>query len=325
MQIDPQWMPCLAVASGVSFSVMAISYRVGAPRRVTPTHILLIACAMGMAVFGSQSLSQWGQLPLRVVGLAMLAGFSQYLLLKLMQSALKHGPLSPMWCALMLGFIPVIVYASVAFGETLELKHCLAIGTATASVLSAAFADWIVHRLRGGVKVSREAAPQTDRHLHRTLRESLLYGALLMAILVTNAIASIAVKELSTRVLPDAGTAPTHAAASYMDEFRYAYLFLLYLFIEIGIVIELAASKAPAAPSRSVIGLGVLAGCGTIAGMITLTIYSAGHAAALFPVAGVSSIVATSVGSVLLFGEKMSPGWLLSVGLGIATVIIASV
>ncbi len=313
MQIDSQWMIPLAAASGISFSLMAISYRLGAPKRVTPSHILLVACIMGMAAFGAQSLGQWTQLPLRVVLLATAAGISQFVLLRLMHWGLKHGPLSPMWCALMLGFIPVILYSAVFLGEALSVKHYFAVAAATGSVLSAAFADTIVQAL------SRRPAPaeipHAERHLHRNLRQSLLYASLLIAILVTNAVASIVVKVLST-------AAPN--TPSDMERFRYCYLFMLYLFIEIGIIVELATSRTSGAPIRQVLALGSLAGVGTVLGMITLTIYSAGPAAKLFPVSGVSSIVATSVGSVLLFREKMTLGWLLSVGLGVATIIIAN-
>lgn len=314
MQIDSQWMTPLAAVSGISFSVMAIAYRLGAPRRVTPSHILLVACVMGMIVFGTQSLGQWSHLPSRVVLLAATAGVSQFALLRLMHWGLKHGPLSPLWCALMLGFIPVILYSAVFLGEALAARHYLAVATATGSVLAAAFADTILHRLAR--KPAPAEIPPAQRHLHRNLRESFLYASLLMTILLTNAIASIVVKELSTRTGP--------AGNSDMNDFRYCYLFLLYLVIELGIVVELACSKAPAAPRGSVLALGTLAGAGTIAGMITLTIYSAGQAATVFTVSGVASIVATSVGAVLLFGEKMTLGWLLSVGLGLATVVIAN-
>ena len=105
------------------------------------------------------------------------------------------GPLSPLWCATMLSFIPVIVYASTMLGEAFTGLHAAATAVAMASVMLAAKA---------------QGTNSTDGTMPTPVKP-FKYGAVLITILLLNGLPGISLKEMAMH-------ADAHGV-TYLDRF----------------------------------------------------------------------------------------------------------
>lgn len=299
MVIPPESLP-LAALSGACFALIGVAYRYGEDHDTQPHHILLVCAIVGAGLFGAMSLDQWDSAPSRMWLWGLGAGLSQYALVKLLGVGLRMGPLSPLWCALMLAFVPVILFAAVAHGEPLGRMDLLAVLAAGACVVTGSF--------KKQVEVSQAArGPAGARRW--------LYGLVLLGAMLLNSVANVAMK-----VLNHGDEAGGSNVALYGNVFRAS----LYAGLGLAIVSEMLLRRRFGAPLGWTLGLGTVAACGSVAGLWALSVAAAGPAAMVFPLSNAVSIVVASVASVTLFPEKADRIWLATVGLGVLAAALAT-
>jgi multidrug transporter EmrE-like cation transporter len=139
-------------------------------------------------------------MPPRVWLWAVATGLTQYAAVNLVKWALKKGPLSALWCAISLSFLPVVAWSYAYFGETLTLTKSLAILLAIGCVFVS----------------SRLSKPDSSTPPAAKPKFNFLYGLILVAIIVLNCLTYVGSKDLAMWHL-DGGQ-------SYIDAFGGGYL-----------------------------------------------------------------------------------------------------
>jgi drug/metabolite transporter (DMT)-like permease len=293
-------MAVLAILAGACFSIVAIAYRLGAPRGVGPVHVMGTCSLLGAAFFGVQALgAPGGGAGTLVVALGLLAGVTQYALLPLIRAALRLGPLSPLWCVLMLSFIPTTLYAALALGETLGPLNYAAMAAAVLCVGLACVG-------KGGSAAGVGAGP----------RHRLRYAAVLAAMLMIGAVAGVCLKELDSR--------GDGAGGTLLARHRDAYIAVMYAAIAACAVTDVTLTRGRPASWRWTIGLGLMAAAGSLTGMSLLVRAAVLPAAVVFTLNSVSSIVFTSLVAAALLGEKRTWSWYATLACGLLAVALSN-
>jgi len=293
-------MAVLAILAGMCFSIVAIAYRLGAPRGVGPVHVMGTCSLLGAAFFGVQALgAPGGSVPPLVVALGLLAGATQYALLPIIRAALRLGPLSPLWCVLMLSFIPTTLYAALVLGETLGPLNYAAMAAALLCVGLACVG-------KGGSAAGVGTGP----------RHRLRYAAMLAAMLMIAAVAGACLKELDSR--------GDGAGGSLLARHRDAYIATLYLAIAACAVADVALTRGRPASWRWTLGLGMMAAAGSLTGMSFLVRAAVLPAAVVFTLNSVSSIVFTALVAAALLGEKRTWSWYATLACGLLAVALSN-
>jgi hypothetical protein len=295
-------MMLLAALAGMCFSLMGFAYRLGTGRGVSAIHILGVCGVVGAAVFGARALTGVGGAPPLVLGLAAVAGVTQYATARLLRTAIRLGPLSPLWCVLMLGFIPVTAYAYVALGEAPSAFQYAAVAAGVGCVLAASLTQRAAPGAQGG-------APAQEPHRLR-------YAALLVGLLLFNSVSNICVKELATR--------PDGQGGTLMARFHDVFLAVLYVGIAASVAVRQVAAREPLPPWRWTLLLGGMAAAGSVAGMSLLVRCAALPAAMVFTVNSVASILFTAVVAAALLGEARTRSWYAALGCGVLAVVMAN-
>ena len=295
-------MVWLAALSGMCFSVMGFAYRVGAGRGVSAIHVVGVCGVVGTVVFGARALAGIDGAPPLVLGLGLAAGVTQYGVAHLLRTAIRLGPLSPMWCVLMLGFIPVTAYAYVALGEAPSALQYAAVAAGVGCVVAASLTK------RGMPNPKGEAPPKEPHRLR--------YAALLVALLLLNSVSNVCVKELATR--PDGG------GATLMARFNDVFLAVLYAGIAVSVALRQAVTRDRLPPWRWTLVLGGAAAGGSVAGMFLLVRCAVLPAAVVFTVNSVASIVFTAVVVAMFMGEARTRSWYAALACGVLAVVLAN-
>jgi len=295
-------MVWLAVVSGIFFSIIAVAYRLGMSRGVVPLHILGSVSVVGTAYF---LILSWGALgegaAIRAIAFGLAAGAAQYVILPLMRAGLRAGPVSPLWCALMLAFVPIALYSALVRHEPIDGFQVAALGVAAACIVLATFGQ-------GG---SSPAVPGRSAGHHR-----LRYAGILVGMLLLNAINGVFLKELDF--------AKDAAGVSLKDRFGLLYLAMLYAGILGGVLADQVVTRRSFPPWRWTLLLGAMAAIGSIVGSNLLMVAASLQAAVVFPVNAVASIVSTAVLASVFLGERRTWSWYASLGCGLAAVVLAN-
>lgn len=273
--------------AGVTFGLMTIAYRLGQQRGVPVQPIIFIAALIGTAFCAA---STWPVLfwhaPWQVWGFGLAVGLSQYVLILLIALALRHGPLSPMNCALFLGFVLIILMARVVWHETLSITQSIGVAMAVLCVIFASF---------------QTGGERQDNSQPRTVRSWLLYAAILSGLFVVNALSNGAFKVL--------GMVPISGAQSYASLYGNHYLTVLYLTMVLCLGLDLRLRTSPRGPLRWRIGLGIVAGLGSVTGMSAMRLCASLPAAFTFPVVALTLILGGALVSIFYFGERTTRAW----------------
>lgn len=276
-----------ALLAGIGYGLMSTIYRLGQQRGVSVETIIFITTLTGTAYYIAAAWpALFWQAPWQVWGLGIATGISQYLLVLLIAAALRHGPLSPMNCALFLGFVLVILMARLVWHETLSIMQGFGVAMAVVCVIFASF--------------QTNDDPQSDRQ-PRTIRSWLLYMSILAGLFVLNALGSVSFKYL--------GMSPVSGAESYASHYGYHYITVLYLTSGLCLGLKLLIQAKPQGPFRWRIGLGLVAGLGSITGMASTRLCASLPAAFTFPVAALTVILSGALVSVFYFGERTTRAW----------------
>ena len=272
----------LVVFAGLGFCLLNIIYRLGHQKNVPVQPIALSVALIGTIYF---TVCTWPapfwQAPWQVLGAGLLVGLSQYLLLLLIASALRHGPLSPMNCALFLGFVLVILMSRLVWHETLSVLQVIGVAMAVLCVIVASFQT---------NDNQQEGAPP------RTSRTWLLYTCILAGLFIVNAINSAAMKVLG--MLPEIGQ------NSYAGLYGNHYLAILYLTLGVCLGLDILLKGQPQGPLRWRIGLGLVGTIGSVTGMSLMRLCASLPAAFTFPVIALTLILGGALVSVFYFGER---------------------
>lgn len=290
-----------AALSGLGFALIAIAYRIGHHRGVSPMAILMIVCCGGVAFFLRQSPAvSFHTVPWVVWALAIGSGVGQILSLSLVPVALRHGPLTPLWCAISLNFLPVILLAHFAWGEGTSGPQWIGVTMGAACVVISSFA---------------QHPPQDEHRARPGARSIFLYAGLLALVLLSNSLIIVCMKYLGM-VRWHAGTLNS-AYGNIMLAGMYATLLL-------GALVYQVVTRA--AYSRYLLPLGLLATFGSVGGLALLNRCVVVVPAALaFTVSGIVSLLVIALIAVFAFRERANAVWYAMMASGLAAVILVNI
>jgi hypothetical protein len=291
----------LPTLAGISFSVIAVAYRLGQSRGIAPLDLLGLCAAAGTAVFAVlfvRSGLPLGSLPIHLWIWGILGGLGQYAAVKMLAEGLRLGPLSPLWCMLSLAFVPTLVYSAMFLGEGLRPLQYAALAASILCVISAS---------------AKPEMPGASSGRRQDLPARLLYLVLLVAILVTNSLLPIGQRVLN---------AGTTAQGDSNPGSGHFLLMLCYLTLMLSVALDAVLVKRTAFPRRTWLLLGLLTAAGSICGLGLLNMCAS--SAIVFAVQGIVSIVLVAVISVLAFRENTSASWYGTIVLGVLAVTLAN-
>ena len=289
----------LAVASGACFALIGMAYKLGERRGLLPIQVAFVLATAATIVFGGLALqADAGWPPPRVWVLGALAGSTQYIALRLVQRAMRMGPMSALWCALSLSFVPVVPYAFCVFGQRLTPWQ-------SAGLLAAAGCVLVAARWMGRTRAAPARAPKF----------SASYLAVLVLIMLFNGGSVIGVTDLSLRQWTDGQT--------YGARFMMVYLFLFYGWLAALVFTDLAGRRKLLG-TKPLLALGALAACGSCGGMLLAFQANQALGSVSWAINGSASIVTMALIDTFGFGERRTPAWYATCALGAAAVVLSS-
>ncbi|NQV15021.1 hypothetical protein HQ531_06135 [bacterium] len=296
----------LAGLSGISFSLIGITFRIGQNRGVIPLHISMCMGIAGTIFFGIQvNWADFGELPMFVWSMALLTTVGQIGAMHLVRVCLGMGPLSPLWSAMNLTFLPVILYSAIVFSERIGFAGYATLLTAVVCVLFAS-------------QAGSDSTTEDNADRKQNLRVKTIYGGLLLLVLLGNSFVFIVLKDLGTRTIENSGE------TTYLMQYMTPIYFLMYS--SLAIFSGVTAWIQKAVPNRYIdlVWLGVMAAGGSISGLILLKTCMVLPAGLLFTINGMITILGGVIASVIFFGESMKPSWWGTVGFGLLAVLLAN-
>ncbi len=290
----------MAILAGFSFAVIGVSLRAGTQRGAHLLHLVTVSAVIGTVYFCARFAASGGVPQLSVIVLGLIAGITQYVATRIMDRALKAGPLTPLWCAMMLNFMPVTVYACLALGETLSIWQVGTIVTAVGCVVVAA---GMAHE----EKAACGSAPLP--------RQRWVYGGILAVVFICNSFLSIAIKYMAMM--------PAKGGGTLMSAYSDAFMVVMYASILGLLLVDQLVTKRPMMNPRYVLGFGLVCGMGSVGGVSLLARCAAFPAALVFTVCTIASLLFTSLVATFFLGEKRNLRWYIVVGLAILAVLLA--
>lgn len=131
----------IAIFSGALTALGGIGYKIAGFGKVNVVQNAGVLSLFGVLFFGLRAVMT-GELEYGSWELLMLAGgcgIFQYFGVLLLQRGLMMGPLSLVWCASSMQFMPALVFAYFAYGEPLTKFHLTAIVMIIGGIVSASF------------------------------------------------------------------------------------------------------------------------------------------------------------------------------------------
>ena len=291
------WVLFLSVFAGISYSLDGVAYRYAEKFAINSRQLLFpitLTSSLVFLVFAWQERASW-----QLLAIAAAGGASQYLLAFFYQLALRHGPLTPMWCALMLCFVPVILYAGIFLKETVGIFQVGSIVLAAVAVIAAAY--------------SNRSEPVSPEKSRKKFGISLFYVMILLVLTGLNGFSNIALKMASAL---HGGEEYKGAENLYMTVFFGTSAVLIFL--------EFLFTRKWPRFSRHLVGATLMGAGGCSVGMWLLSLVVTAPAALVFTAMNTASILSAGVLSVTLFGEKRSPAWYCMVVSAIGAIVLSN-
>lgn len=293
------WTYLLPVLAGCSWGIIGICYRLGSGRGAPPPFQMLVIGVAGACFFLWQCREvSFGRIAPGVLAWGAAAGIGQYLVVLLIEAALRRGPLSPLWCTLSLGgFVPVVVYAWLFRQESLSHPQMLSVVTGVACVALSSF--------RGTAATTGQTSPAASA------RGMFEYAGILLLVLLCNCLSSIGLKEAAFLGSSDLER----------GQFKDVMLLGMYVMIGLGLASHMLIRRRRPENPRLTVWLGLVASAGSVGGMALVAkavgVLPSGVA---FTVSAICSILAVCLVSVLAMGEQAKPSWFAVVEIGRAHV-----
>ncbi len=292
----------LAAFAGASFAFIGIGYRLGQPRGVRPIQAALVIGVAGSLCFGIAAGGFWPEgTPTKVVALGIITGLTQYLTIRFVRLALEMGPLSPLWCAVSVGFVPATVYAWIFLGESAAWYRCAGVAAGVLCVLAGS---------------AQQPAPAPGAGEGGRRRSRGAYGLVLFVIFVINGVSFIAVKEL--------GASRVGRSSNMMREFRDVFMLWEYLTIGVPCLVEVLVGWRERARFVPWLWCGLIAALGSMAGLWAIAECAHIDAAVIFTLSSIAAILTSAVASVAFFGEKVRPALFVMLGLGVLAAVLVN-
>ena len=285
-----------SIFAGFMFAIGGIAYKIGANGNVRPIQCAVFLSAVGTVVFGAIGCNEWSFCSLPLFLLSVVIGVTQYWVIVFLRWALNLGPLSPTWCAVSLGFIPVIIYSAVSCGEKISFFQYLSIAATIGAIVSASLSS------NGGKSGS-------------SWKQKVLYCIILVLLVVFNSTLSVGLKVASQ--INVSGT-----SMSLSDRCGNVILSLVYCTIMICGAIELTAGKKWVF-NRNAFWGGALLALGASTGYgLQLFLVDKAPAVTVFALGNTVSILGTALMSVIFFKEKRSKAWYCTIGFSVLAILL---
>ena len=251
--------------------------------------VFLLIAICGTAFFSIKAAPHLSEASLRAVALGFACGLGQYLTIRLLAYATRLGPFSPIWCVLSLNFVPVMLYAAT-------VQRVPQSSMAWLSVI-AAFMCCILSAI---------GLPPVPHQKARTPVWG--YGALLITMLLINAMPNVAIQDLNTA---EAGTA------------REPFFWCMYASIAIASLIDTAAGRELLVTFRKGWLPGGMAAVGSVSGMLSLAAASARTGPTAFLVCSMVTLIIPMIAAVTVFNERPGLRWSGTLALGVLAIVLA--
>lgn len=291
----------LAVAAGVSFALIGITYKMGQSRGVLPAQVMLVMSAIGGLVYGARAATlDLSPMPRSIVLLGIGVGLTQWMALQLVSAALRKGPLSAAWCAISLSFLLVFPYALVVFGRSPGFFQLASAVLAALCVISAS--------LNQGSSGGLDTGPKPGW-------KSLWYLLLLVALLLVNSVISIGQYDLSQR----------HAGeATLLGLYSSVFYSVLYATLVITLLTQLLLQRRLHPRRGAMWRLGLLAGAGSVAGLYTQGVAVGLAGPVIYAIGGAAGLIFTALVAAVAFKEQRTLLWYATIALGAAAVVMGN-
>ncbi len=294
--VSPSLLP--AILSGISFSLIGIGMRLGTGRGIHVLHLVAVSSAAGLLVFGTRWVVFGHGFPLVVAVLAVISGVTQYVTMHATEAAFRRGSLTAVWCAVMLGFIPVTLYAAAFLGEHLTLWHWGSLAAGVGCVAAAA-------------GLNGTATPAKTRHADSALR----YGAALGFVFVLNSVGNVAMKHLAMQ--------PSGDGTNLLEQHGDVFFAGLYLSILVCVAGDQWLTRRPIRQPLPNLGIGLLCGVGSIGGLWLMRYVASMPAAVVFTASTVAGILTAALIAAYAFREPRCRRWYAVLALGLLAVLLA--
>ncbi len=281
-------------------SVCGLGYKIGSVGKVYPIQSASMLSLFGFVVFGILGLWKQQSMPWSVFCVAAVMGFTQYAGIRLMRKALQTGPFSPVWCAVSLAFVPVIVYSAIALKETLSLWKILSILATAGAIVSASFS------------ANDPGGPKADG-----IRKKMLYGMMLVLLLGLISLCSVGLKFCDNWFL-------NGSEESVLSQSGDLVLSVLYFFMGVPCALDLSLSRTWRWNRQAWIGGCLLTG-GALVQFALLKHFIALPAMILFAMSYSTSILLTTLVSTIFYHEKRTLSWYLTLGCSVLAILLNSV
>jgi drug/metabolite transporter (DMT)-like permease len=292
-----------AILAGIAFSMIAVAYRSNSAHGVPPSFAAVGMGLAGLLWFGFRSFAGAGapgyDAPVIVWIWGAANGLAQGMAVYLYRVALRHGPLAPVWCAGNLTFVTPAIFATIWMSERLT-------GLQTAGMiaaLSCVVVSSLGHAEEPGARATHRATP-LDR---------VLYGALLFGMTFLTGLVGVALKHM---MLLDRGGMPLN------PRFNDTFMLGMYAVLFVWVLVESYRSTAVKAPTGRIVVNGLLAGAGSVVGMILTARISGLPGGVGFAVIAVTSVLSGVLITSFVYREKRGVSWYATVAFAVASVVL---
>ena len=298
----------IALLSGFMSGVGGVGYKVANQGRVSTLQVADSISILGLAFFTFRafSLGEWAQADGRIIAMGLVSGLTQYLGIILFAWALKRLPLSLVWCANSLTFMPVILVSWLCFGESMSAWRWLGLAALIGAIAVTSFCGQ-------DADTSRDEGTSTRKHTPVLLMMAALLGMLALLGCLDTCMKWGCQMALSA-------TDPT----PLMDATQNVFMALLYLVLVVCFTVHISLQHAWTMTRRGGVGC-LLAAIPTVAFFgLKLVIVADAPAAVTFALACSTSMVVAALLSTIFLQEKRTPCWYTTLTLCILAVVFIS-
>ncbi|MCR4575743.1 MAG: hypothetical protein K5787_18445 [Lentisphaeria bacterium] len=131
----------IAILSGLLGGFGGVGYKISGSGKVNALQSASVLAFFGVIFFGIRAamFGEWQLLTWQMVVLTIVTGVAQYLGQIMLKVTLDMGPLSLVWCAAALQFMPAIIFSYFAYNEPFTVFYLLALAALFAAIVSASF------------------------------------------------------------------------------------------------------------------------------------------------------------------------------------------
>lgn len=290
----------IAILSGLLGGFGGIGYKISGAGKVNALQSASVLAFFGIIFFGVRAavFGEWQSLSWQMVVLTIVTGVAQYLGQIMLKVTLDMGPLSLVWCAAALQFMPAIIFSYFAYDEPFTVFNFLALLALFAAIVSAS----------GG---------QENKDGGKLRSPAWLFGLSLLVMLTLFSSCAIGMKFGWYYHVPGSEN-------SLMQNNGNVFFCLLYGAIFIFCTADVVVRKTWHFSAKGWIGSLMLA-FGTILQFTLQKSVLHLPAALLFALSCSASILFTCIISTTFFHEKRTRSWYLTLGFALAAILFMAV